>query len=154
MSLALKRIHKEINDIQNTKQKELPENISTGPVNKNNLFIWEATIIGPTETPYEGGIFKLNIKFPDSYPFNPPILKFTTRIFHPNISENGDICLDILKYKWSPAYSLIQVLLSLSSLLSDPNPDDPLNPDAAHLYKRNKSEYIETVRLYTQQYAN
>jgi ubiquitin-conjugating enzyme E2 D/E len=154
MSLTIKRIQKELKELQNAKQNELPENISAGPVDPSNLFLWEATIIGPTETPYEGGLFKLSIKFPETYPFTPPILKFNTRIFHPNISENGDICLDILKYKWTPAYSLTHVLLSLCSLFSDPNPDDPLNPDAAHLYKRNKAEYIETVQLYTQKFAN
>lgn len=154
MALALRRIQKELNDISKTNHNDLPENISAGPVDPSNLFIWEATIIGPTETPYEGGIFKLQIRFPETYPFKPPILKFTTKLFHPNINENGDICLDILKYKWTPAYSLTQVLLSVSSLLSDPNPDDPLNPDAAHMYKKNITMYNATVREYVNMYAN
>ena len=146
--MALKRLQKELSEIQ----KDTPANCSAGP-NNNDLFNWEATIIGPTETPYEGGMFNLKILFPADYPFKPPKITFETRIYHPNINSNGGICLDILKDQWSPALSITKVLLSICSLLSDPNPDDPLAPDIANLYKSNKEEFNRVAREYTVKYA-
>lgn len=154
MSIALKRINTEIANMKNSVYKDISENISAGPINSGNLFDWAGTLIGAVGTPYEGGIFKLDIKFPSNYPFCPPIIKFSTKIFHPNIHENGDICLDILKYHWSPALNIHQVLLSILSLLSEPNPDDPLNPDAAHLYKENRRLYNLRVREYVVAFAS
>jgi ubiquitin-conjugating enzyme E2 D/E len=154
MSMALKRIKKELSDMKESKNCDISENVSAGPVSDNNLLCWNATLIGAVDTPYEGGIFKLSVNFPNNYPFVPPIIKFITKIFHPNIHENGDICLDILKYHWSPAYSVSQVLLSILSLLSDPNPDDPLNSEASHLYKSNRIMYNQRVRDYIDMYTN
>jgi ubiquitin-conjugating enzyme E2 D/E len=122
-------------------------------VNPDDLFTWQATIIGPTETPYEGGMFNLVILFPTDYPFKPPKISFTTRIYHPNINSTGGICLDILKDQWSPALSITKVLLSICSLLSDPNPDDPLAPEIANIYKTNKEEFNKIAREYTVKYA-
>ena len=98
-----------------------------------DMFHWQATIMGPGESPYQGGVFFLNIHFPTDYPFKPPKLTFTTRIYHPNINSNGSICLDILKDQWSPALTISKVLLSISSLLTDANPDDPLVPEIANI---------------------
>lgn len=154
MSIASKRIRKEITDMRHSLHQEIPENISAGPISDDNIFEWNATIIGAVGTPYAGGLFKLSINFPSSYPFVPPIVKFKTRIFHPNIHENGDICLDILKYHWSPTYSVVHILLSILSLLSDPNADDPLNPDAAHLYKADVASYNKRVMDYVHDFAN
>ena len=117
--------------------KDPPANISAGPVN-DDLFIWKGTIIGPDDSPYEGGIFLFSIHFPTDYRFKPPKITFLTKIYHPNINLNGSICLDILMDQWSPALIISKVLLSISSLLSDPNPDDPVNSEAANLYKTNK----------------
>jgi len=133
-------------------QKDTPVNCSAGP-NNNDLFNWEATIIGPTETPYEGGIFKLKILFPADYPFKPPKITFETRIYHPNINANGGICLDILKDQWSPALNITKVLLSICSLLDEPNPDDPLMPEIAQLFKSNKAEFTRIAREHTVKYA-
>jgi ubiquitin-conjugating enzyme E2 D/E len=146
--MSLKRLQKEVTEMQ----KDTPANCSAGP-NNNDLFNWEATIIGPTETPYEGGIFKLKILFPADYPFKPPKITFETRIYHPNINANGGICLDILKDQWSPALNITKVLLSICSLLDEPNPDDPLMPEIAQLFKSNRAEFNRIAREHTIQYA-
>ena len=85
------------------------------------------------DSPYAGGVFFLSITFPTDYPFKPPKVSFTTKIYHPNINANGSICLDILRDQWSPALTISKVLLSICSMLTDPNPDDPLVPDIAHV---------------------
>eukprot|EP00277_Geminigera_cryophila_P000299 CAMPEP_0179429532 /NCGR_PEP_ID=MMETSP0799-20121207/14881_1 /TAXON_ID=46947 /ORGANISM="Geminigera cryophila, Strain CCMP2564" /LENGTH=141 /DNA_ID=CAMNT_0021205475 /DNA_START=11 /DNA_END=433 /DNA_ORIENTATION=- len=139
--MALKRINKELMDLQ----KDPPSNCSAGPIG-DDLFQWQATIMGPADSPYAGGVYFLNIHFPADYPFKPPKLQFTTRIYHPNINANGSICLDILKDQWSPALTISKVLLSLSSLLTDPNPDDPLVPEIAQIYKTDREKYVNTAK--------
>ena len=109
--------------------------------------------MGPDDSPYAGGVYFLNIHFPTDYPFKPPKVTFTTRIYHPNINSNGGICLDILKEQWSPALTISKVLLSICSLLTDPNPDDPLVPDIARKYKQNRDGYESTAREWTRKYA-
>lgn len=89
--MALKRIKKELNDLN----KDPLPSISAGPINKNNIFYWSAMIIGPDDTPYNGGMFQLSIVFPECYPFKPPTILFLTKIYHPNI-VNGSIYIDIL----------------------------------------------------------
>ena len=130
-----------------------PENCSAGPITDSKLDHWQATIIGPKGSPFENGVFSLDIKFPSNYPFRAPIFKFTTRVYHPNINSKGDICLDILKDQWSPALSVSKVLLSICSLLTDPNPNDPLDPDAAKMYTQNKMNYDKIAREMTMKYA-
>ncbi|ELU03503.1 hypothetical protein CAPTEDRAFT_31902, partial [Capitella teleta] len=113
--MAQRRITKELKDFS----LDPPALCSAGPVG-DDLFHWQATIIGPHETPYAGGVFFLSIHFPIDYPFKPPRVAFTTRIYHPNINSNGSICLDILREQWSPALTVSKVLLSICSLLADP----------------------------------
>ena len=147
--MALKRIQKELIDLN----KDPPANCSAGPTDDKNLFEWQATIMGPSDCAYTGGVFFLQVHFPADYPFKPPKISFLTRIYHPNINQNGSICLDILKDQWSPALTISKVLLSISSLLTDPNPDDPLVPEIAHLYKTSKAKYETTAREWTKKYA-
>ena len=128
--MALKRIQKELVDFN----KDPPANCSAGPVNDNDMFHWQATIMGPSDSPYQGGVFFLNIHFPTDYPFKPPKCTFTTRIYHPNINSNGSICLDILKDQWS-------------------NPDDPLVPEIAQIYKTDRYKYEATAKDWTKKYA-
>jgi ubiquitin-conjugating enzyme E2 D/E len=146
--MALKRLQKELLDME----KDAPSNCSAGLIN-DDIFSWKATLLGPTGTPYEGGIFYLKIFFTPDYPFKPPKITFETKIYHPNINSVGAICLDILKDNWSPALNISKVLLSICSLLSDPNPDDPLVADIANIYKSNKAQYEANAREYTLKYA-
>jgi len=146
--MALKRINKELQDLG----RDPPSSCSAGPVG-DDLYHWSATIMGPSDSPFQGGVFFLNIHFPTDYPFKPPKVNFTTRIYHPNINANGSICLDILKEQWSPALTISKVLLSICSLLCDPNPDDPLVPEIAHIYKTDRSRYEQTAREWTRKYA-
>ncbi|RMB96865.1 hypothetical protein DUI87_26934 [Hirundo rustica rustica] len=135
--MALKRIHKELNDLA----RDPPAQCSAGPVG-DDMFHWQATIMGPNDSPYQGGVFFLTIHFPTDYPFKPPKVAFTTRIYHPNINSNGSICLDILRSQWSPALTISKVLLSICSLLCDPNPDDPLVPEIARIYKTDREKVL------------
>jgi ubiquitin-conjugating enzyme E2 D/E len=147
--MSTRRITKEIQDLK----KDAPENCSAGPRGEN-IYLWDAVIMGPSETPYAGGLFNLEIYFPSDYPFKPPKVVFTTRIYHPNISTNGAICLDILKDQWSPALTVSKVLLSICSLLSDPNPKDPLMPEIADEYMKDKQLYETNARMWTNKYAH
>uniref|UniRef100_A0A2C9VSR8 UBC core domain-containing protein n=3 Tax=Manihot esculenta TaxID=3983 RepID=A0A2C9VSR8_MANES len=146
--MASKRILKELKDLQN----DPPTSCSAGPV-AEDMFHWQATILGPPDSPYAGGVFLVTIHFPPDYPFKPPKVAFRTKVFHPNINSNGSICLDILKEQWSPALTISKVLLSIRSLLTDPNPDDPLVPEIAHMYKTDRAKYEATARSWTQKYA-
>jgi len=127
-------------------------NCSAGPEG-DDMFRWEGVIFGPSESPYAGGVFKLKIIFPIDYPFKSPTVTFTTKIYHPNINSAGVICLDILKNQWSPALTVNKILLSICSLLNDPNPNDPLVPEIAHLYRTNLTEYNRQATEWTYQYA-
>lgn len=119
----------------------------------DSMSTWTASMKGPDDTPYEGGEFQLDIKIPDNYPFGPPKVSFNTKIYHLNIDTSGGICLDILKHNWSPSLTLEKVLYSISSLLNDPNPDDPLRADLAREYKSNRELYNKNAKQYTIKYA-
>lgn len=151
--MALNRLKKELMEIR-AKGNEQSENISAGPVSDKDLTSWNAFILGPTDTPFAGGKFELSIKFPPNYPFTAPKILFKTKVFHPNIDQEGNICLDILKSNWSPVLTIGKVLLSICSLLTDPNPKDPLRPEVATLYETDRASYNEKVREYTRKYAS
>jgi ubiquitin-conjugating enzyme E2 D/E len=147
--MDIKRLKRELNDMN---KNDIP-NLSAGPIN-DNLFEWGAVILGPVGTPYEGGVFNLDISIPSNYPFKPPIVIFKTKIYHPNINNAGNICLDILKTQWSPVLTISKILLSICSLLSDPNPNDPLVPDIANLLKNEPTMYFKTAKEWTNIYAS
>jgi ubiquitin-conjugating enzyme E2 C len=111
----------------------------------DNLFEWIGSIEGSKGTVYEGLSYKLKMVFPSDYPFSAPTITFATPCFHPNVDEAGNICLDILKDKWSAAYSVKTVLLSIQSLLAEPNNESPLNGHAAGLWD-NETEYKRVLR--------
>ncbi|KAH7830933.1 putative Ubiquitin-conjugating enzyme E2 E1 [Monocercomonoides exilis] len=140
-------------------QKELveialdpPENVTAEPKD-DNLFEWTSTITGPPGSPYEGGVFHIDITFPHDYPFHPPKCIFKTKIYHCNINSQGSICLDILKDQWSPAYTISKVLLSIIALLADPNPADPLVPAIAQELLSNRHNHDKKAKDWTKRYA-
>lgn len=106
----------------------------------DNLFKWKATVDGASGTVYDGLRYKLVFDFPSGYPYQAPIVKFESACYHPNVDEHGNICLDILKENWSALYDVRTVLLSIQSLLGEPNIDSPLNTVAADLWK-NQTAY-------------
>lgn len=146
---TIKRIKNELKEMQ----FDPPANCSAGPINDDDIFKWQATIIGPEKSPYHGGIFNLQIEFPSDYPFKHPRVTFTTKIYHCNINSMGGICLDILKDNWSPALTISKVLLSICSLLDDANPNDPLMPEIANLLQKDKPRHDEIARSWTMRYA-
>ncbi|KAL1956273.1 hypothetical protein VTO42DRAFT_7446 [Malbranchea cinnamomea] len=119
--------------------------ISAFPNADGNLLSWTATINGPDDTPYENLVFKLSFTFPTNYPYAPPTVLFKTPIYHPNVDFSGRICLDILKEKWSAVYNVQSVLLSLQSLLGEPNNASPLNGQAAELWDKDPEEFKRKV---------
>ena len=149
MLSATDRLKREFNELL----KNEPDNISAGP-SENNMLLWHAQIIGATGTPYAGGVFRMEIQFTEEYPFKPPVVRFLTKCYHMNIApSSGYICIDILKTKWSPALSVSSVLLSICSLLSSPNPDDPLVPAIRDLYLQDRKKHDEQACLWTREYA-
>ncbi|KAJ2139663.1 Ubiquitin-conjugating enzyme E2 2 [Coemansia sp. RSA 353] len=148
LSSSAKRIQKELAEIS----LDPPSNCSAGPKG-DNLYEWVSTIVGPSDSPYGGGVFFLDIHFPQEYPFKPPKIIFRTRIYHCNINSQGQICLDILKDNWSPALTISKVLLSICSLLTDANPHDPLVHSISQQYLNNRKEHDETAKEWTKRYA-
>lgn len=132
-------------------QKDAPEGASAAPLSEENIFVWAATIFGPADTPWEGGIFSLRMTFCDQYPDKPPKVRFTTKVFHPNVYQDGTLCLDIIQNKWSPSYTVSSVLTSIQSLLTDPNCGSPANPEAAELFMQDKKAYNRRVRRLTEE---
>lgn len=129
-----------------------PANCSAGPKD-NDLYSWEAFIVGPQDSPYSGGIFVLKIEIPPDYPFKAPKVRFITPIYHPNINEQGQICIDILKDQWAPSLTIPKVLLSITSLLTDANPKDPLAPAVAKVYVENRDKFNRIAAEWTRKYA-
>jgi len=131
-------------------QDDPPSGISGAPM-ENNIMQWHAIIFGPQDTPFEDGTFELILQFSEEYPNKPPIVKFVSKMFHPNVYADGAICLDILQSKWSPTYDVAAILTSIQSLLSDPNPNSPANAMAANLFQENIREYEKKVRVCVEQ---
>merc|ERR1712070_455543 len=131
---------------------EPPPGISATPY-EDNLRYFNVIISGPNSSPYEGGIFKLELFLPEEYPMAPPKVRFLTKIYHPNIDRLSRICLDILKDKWSPALQIRTVLLSIQALMSAPNPDDPLANDVADHWKSAEEKALEVATAWTHKHA-
>ncbi|CAD8056885.1 unnamed protein product [Paramecium sonneborni] len=148
MAQPTPRIIKETQNLAKDKVQGI--DVTPDPQNFKHFFV---IIAGPPNTPYEGGVFDIELLLPDDYPMSPPKCVFNTKIYHPNIDNLGRICLDVLKDKWSPALQIRSILLSIQVLLSSPNPDDPLNNEAANLWKQNEAQALIKAREYTLKYA-
>ncbi|EOY22590.1 hypothetical protein QUC31_007819 [Theobroma cacao] len=144
------RVQKELQECSREKDTS---GIKVSP-KSDNLARLTGIIPGPLGTPYEGGSFEIDITLPDGYPFEPPKMKFVTKVWHPNISsQSGAICLDILKDQWSPALTLKTALLSVQALLSAPEPDDPQDAVVAQQYLREYQTFVGTARYWTESFA-
>uniref|UniRef100_A0A6B2LP16 UBC core domain-containing protein n=1 Tax=Arcella intermedia TaxID=1963864 RepID=A0A6B2LP16_9EUKA len=130
-----------------------PPGITAAPY-QDNLRYFQISMAGPSGSPYEGGLFRLELFLTGEYPMEPPKVRFLTKIYHPNIDKVGRICLDILKDKWSPALQISTLLVSIQALLSVPNPDDPLANDVADHWKRDLKGAQEEAKKWTRMHAN
>lgn len=146
-------------------QEEPVEGFRVKLVNEDALFEWEVAIFGPPDTLYQGGYFKALLKFPPDYPYSPPSMRFLTKVWHPNVYENGDLCISILHppvddpqsgelpcERWNPTQNVRTILLSVISLLNEPNTFSPANVDASVMYRRWKdskgkdAEYANIIK--------
>ncbi|KAF8331953.1 putative QRI8-E2 ubiquitin-conjugating enzyme [Cantharellus anzutake] len=137
-----------------------PDNMFTaGPISEDNFFEWEALIQGPEDTPFEGGVFTAKLSFPSDYPLSPFKMRFDPPVLHPNIYKDGNVCISILhapgddptmyelsSERWSPVQSVEKVILSVISMLAEPNLESGANIDCCKLYRENKAEYERQVR--------
>ncbi|KOO26486.1 ubiquitin conjugating enzyme [Chrysochromulina tobinii] len=150
-AVDLNRVKKELKDCNKDPETS---GIKAELVHEDDYLHWKGTIKGPITTPYEGGIFDVDILLPNDYPFVPPKMKFITKCWHPNISsDSGAICLDILKTEWSPALTIRTALISLQALLSAAEPDDPQDAVVAKQYKEHHQEFMKTAKFWTETYA-
>lgn len=151
-NIAQQRVQREFREV--VRSQEVADSGVTLSLVNDDLTELAGTIKGPPDTPYEGGIFKLEIKIPETYPFSPPKVRFVTKIWHPNISSvTGAICLDILKDQWAAAMTLRTVLLSLQALLAAPEPDDPQDAVVARQYSDNFAIFKKTAQHWSTTFA-
>ncbi|XP_064985714.1 protein PEROXIN-4 isoform X1 [Musa acuminata AAA Group] len=148
MQASRARLFKEYKEVQ--REKAVDPDIQL-VCDDSNIYKWTALIKGPSETPYEGGVFQLAFSIPEQYPLLPPQVRFLTKIFHPNVHfKTGEICLDILKNAWSPAWTLQSVCRAIIALMAHPEPDSPLNCDSGNLLRSGDVRgYRSMARMYT-----
>ncbi|RYP93579.1 hypothetical protein DL770_000321 [Monosporascus sp. CRB-9-2] len=147
-----RRVAKELADIQ---ADASVSNITAHPVDgSGDLTHLKASITGPPGTPYEGGHYVVDVKIPTEYPFRPPIMKFDTKVWHPNISsQTGAICLDTLSTAWSPVLTIKSTLLSLQSLFESPEPKDPQDAEVAKMMMSDPPAFNKKAHEWAVQYA-
>lgn len=144
---AAKRLRKELQNLQRAKEPD--PDIYLIP-DGDNILRWTALLRGPSDTPYADGVFQLAIDCGSDYPLAPPSITFVTKVFHPNVHfRTGDVCLDILKKEWSPAWGVQAACRAILALLSDPDADSPLNCDAGNMVRGGDMlAYNTTARMY------
>ncbi|XP_036244534.1 ubiquitin-conjugating enzyme E2 G2 isoform X1 [Molothrus ater] len=152
---------------QNLETDELtlnpPEGIVAGPMNEENFFEWEALIMGPEDTCFEYGVFPAILSFPLDYPLSPPKMRFTCEMFHPNIYPDGRVCISILHApgddpmgyessaeRWSPVQSVEKILLSVVSMLAEPNDESGANVDASKMWREDREQFNKIAKQIVQ----
>lgn len=154
-TLATKRLFQEYKLLTSSP----PDGITAGPISETNLLVWEALIAGPEGTPYAGGIFPASLTFPPDYPLSPPVMKFLCDVWHPNVYSNGEVCISILhapgedphhyeqaSERWSPIQSTEKILISVMSMLAEPNDESPANVEAAVMWRERRPEFERVVK--------
>mmetsp|Transcript_19159 Transcript_19159/g.26816 ORF Transcript_19159/g.26816 Transcript_19159/m.26816 type:complete len:166 (+) Transcript_19159:76-573(+) len=155
MSTAFKRLLTEYRELTNNP----PDGIVAGPISEDNLFEWEALIMGPPGTDYEGGVFTAILKFPQDYPLSPPKMIFKSEMWHPNVYPNGEVCISILhppvedpthyeniNERWSPVQSIEKILISVMSMIAEPNDESPANVEAAKMWRTDRKTFSEKAK--------
>ncbi|KAH8090527.1 ubiquitin-conjugating enzyme/RWD-like protein [Filobasidium floriforme] len=146
---AVRRVQKELGDIRKSPNKHIKVE-----VDESNVTHWDVKLDGPHGTPYQAGTYGMTVDFTNDYPFKPPVLKFTTKMYHPNIDSDGNICIGVLKTEnWKPATKIVSVLDAMYELLGHPNPDDPLVTSIADQYRNDRPSFDKTVKEYINRYA-
>ena len=143
--MAARRLRQELVSLSD----DSPIGVSAAPIG-DDLFAWHGLLCGPDNSPFEGGVFELELDFSSEYPFKAPLVKFTTKVFHPNVFETGGICLDILREKWSPSLDIRSLLISIQSLLVSPDlhtsHEGAANSEAEYIYRTDRARYNSIVR--------
>ncbi|KAF2673278.1 ubiquitin-conjugating enzyme [Microthyrium microscopicum] len=158
--VAFKRLRHEYEGIT----ADPPDGIVAGPADEDDYFNWIALFNGPEGTPFEGGVFEAELKFPDDYPLKPPTMRFVHKMWHPNVYPDGKVCISILhpagddpnhyelaSERWSPIQSVEKILISVMSLLAEPNDESPANIEAAKMWRDHRQQYETTVKAYMKQ---
>jgi len=155
-SYAIELLRRQLHELN----RNPPDGVSVGLADDSNLFKWELMIVGPPDTLYEGGFFKATLDFPPNFPNMPPEMTFTSPMWHPNVFPDGKVCISILhapgedphnelesaEERWRPVLGVEQIIISVMSILSDPNHDSPANIDAAVMMREDRTEFKKRVR--------
>ena len=154
--MAVKRLMQEFKELVSNPT----EGVVAGPAGEDSFFEWEAMVLGPGDTPFADGCFSARLTFPPDYPLNPPKMRFTTPLFHPNVYKNGEVCISILhppgddkfgyeksSERWSPVQSVEKILMSVISMLAEPNADSPANVDAAKMWRDDRGSFAHIAEL-------
>ncbi|KAJ3329180.1 Ubiquitin-conjugating enzyme E2 4 [Blyttiomyces sp. JEL0837] len=147
--MALRRLQKELGEIVNN-----PSNtFSAGPTG-DDMFKWEAQLFGPPNSSFKGGIFRVQLELSSDYPFKPPKVKFITKIYHPNVDDDGSICIGILKPDvWKPSNKIAEICQSLCLILEMPIVEDAINTSVAEVYNTNRQKFDKTAQEWVKKYC-
>jgi len=146
---ASKRLQKELHDLKAKRLKVFRDIVT----DESNILQWHGLIL-PDKVPYNKGAFKIEINFPAEYPFKPPKILFKTQIYHPNIDENGQVCLPIISAEnWKPATTADQVIHSLVALVNDPEPQHPLRADLAEEFVKTNRKFQKNAEAFTKKHS-
>ena len=147
---AVARLNKELRDALKSKDDFIKLRLfNESDDSSSSILSWRGILAGPKDSPFERGTYEVLIKVPTDYPISPPKANFITKVFHPNVEfKSGEICLDILKSKWTPAWTLMAVCRAIASLLDDPEGSSPLNCDAGNLTREDMTGFNSLARYY------